>query len=128
MQQKTLAANLPSVSALAYLGDAMHSLCIRKMLLERGISKSGELNEASLEYVTAEKQAEAFVRVESSLTEEEYAVFKRAFNSTHLNKPRHVSHKDYRTATGFEAVFGMLAWQKKDRRIDELMQLAYGAD
>ena len=34
-------------AALAYLGDARHALYVRRMLVEKGICKSGELNEAS---------------------------------------------------------------------------------
>ena len=39
MHDKVIGASLPSVGALAYLGDARHSLAVRLMLVERGISK-----------------------------------------------------------------------------------------
>lgn len=126
MHDRILPGNLPTVSALAYLGDAAHSLCIRRMLLEKGISRSKELNAFALEYVTAERQAEAFLRIEPFLSDEERDLFKRAFNSTHLNKPKHVSHKDYRTATGFEAILGMHSWLGNEERISELVKIAYG--
>ena len=123
MQEKSIGANLPPVLALAFLGDARHSLFIRKMLVNRGISKSGELNTIAQKYVTAEAQAEAFVRIEGHLTEDELGVFRRAFNSTHLNKPKRASGKDYRTATGFEAVIGMLSYLGDEERIEELLGL-----
>ena len=123
MQEKSIGANLPPVLALAFLGDARHSLFIRKMLVNRGIAKSGELNTIAQKYVTAEAQAEAFVRIEGYLTEDEFGVFKRAFNSTHLNKPKRASGKDYRTATGFEAVIGMLSYLGDEERIEELLGL-----
>lgn len=125
MQDKILAANLPSSAALSYIGDSRHALFIRKMLVERGISKASELNRLSLEYVTAEAQASAYGKIEEHLTEEERDTFRRAFNSTHLNKPKHASHKDYRTATGFEAVIGMLYWLGEEDRIARLMEIAY---
>ena len=121
MHDSVIGASLPSVAALAYLGDARHSLFVRHMLVAKGISKSGELNELSLGFVTAEAQARAYEKIEPYLTEDERSVFKRAFNSTHLNKPKRASGKDYRTATGFEAVIGMLHWLGDEKRIDELL-------
>ena len=56
-------SELPSVLALSYIGDAYYSLYVRRMLVERGLSKTKELNIASLEYVTAAKQAEMFRRI-----------------------------------------------------------------
>ena len=124
MHDKVIGANLPSVGALSYIGDARHSLYVRIMLAKRGITKSGELNELSLKYVTAEAQSRAFEAIEPLLVDDEREVFKRAYNSTHLNKPKHASGKQYRTATGFEAVIGMLVWLGDEVRIEELLKAA----
>ena len=95
------------------------------MLISRGICKSGELNRASLSYVTAEAQAKMLKKIEGELTPEEYDVFKRASNSTHLNKPKHASGQDYRIATGFEAVVGMLEWLNENDRLEYLLNLSH---
>ena len=124
MHDKTNGSELPSTAALAYIGDARHSLYIRKMLVGQGISKSGRLNELSLSYVTAEAQAKAFSRIEHLLLEDELDCFRRAANSKHLNKPKHASGADYRTATGFEAVIGMLEYLGDTERINLLLQKA----
>ena len=121
-------AMLPSVLSLAYLGDARHSLYVRHRLIESGLSKSGDLNRESLSYVTAEAQAMAYERIKDELTPIECDVFRRAFNSTHLNKPRHAKGKDYRTATGFEAVIGMLEWLGDGERIKYLLDKSYSED
>ena len=123
MQEMINGAVLPSVAALSYIGDARHSLFVRRMLVKRGITKSGELNAAALAYVTAEAQAEAYLVIEPQLTDSERDVFRRAFNSTHLNKPKRAHGKDYRTATGFEAVIGMLDWLGDEERIEALLSL-----
>ena len=120
-------ANLPGVMALAYIGDARHSLYVRCMLVERGLCKSGDLNEASLDFVTAEAQAAAMRILEPQLTEQERGVYRRAKNSGHLNRPRHASAADYRAATGFEAVIGMLCWQGNEERICFLLDSVYKA-
>ena len=125
MHEKVLGAALPSPMALAYLGDARHSLYIRRMLVARGISKSGELNERSLDFVTAKSQAAAMRKIENLLLEDEMEVYKRASNSGHLNKPKNASAADYRAATGFEAVIGMLTWIGDEERVEELLASAY---
>jgi ribonuclease-3 family protein len=125
MHEKVLGASLPSVMALAYLGDARHSLYVRRMLVGQGISKSGELNERSLAFVTAKSQAEAMRKIEAMLLEDELEVYKRAANSGHLNRPKNASAADYRAATGFEAVIGMLHWIGDEERIEELLSFAY---
>ena len=128
MHEKIIGASLPSVAALAYLGDAAYSLFVRRMLIEGGCERSGELNRLSLEYVTAERQASLMRRIEPMLVEDERDVFRRAANSTHLNRPRHASIADYRYATGFEAVLGMLVWIGDHERLNEILDFVRRQD
>ena len=121
-------AALPSVAALAYLGDARHALYVRRMLIERGLAKSGDLNREALKYVTAEAQAKMYEKISDLLFEEERDVFRRASNSTHLNRPKHASGKEYRFATGFEAVIGMHAWLGNEDRIKFLLDKSHIED
>ena len=125
MHEKLLGASLPTTAALAYLGDARHSLFVRRMLIERGICKSGELNEASLSYVTAEAQAKMMRKIEPLLLEDELDLYKRAKNSGHLNRPKHASAADYGAATGFEALIGMLEWIGDEQRLELLLHAAH---
>ena len=125
MHDKVLGASLPSTQALAYLGDAGHSLYVRRMLVARGISKAGELNKLSLGYVTAAEQCKMFRRIEHLLLDDEREVFRRASNSGHLNKPKRATVTDYRIATGFEAVIGMLIWIKDEERLTMLLDEAH---
>lgn len=125
MHDCLIGAALPTTAALAYLGDARHAVYVRRMLVERGICKSGELNEASLKYVTAEAQAAMMRKIEPLLLEDERDLYKRAANSGHLNKPKRASAADYRAATGFEAVIGMLEWIGDTERLQMLLQAAH---
>ena len=127
MHDKILGASLPTVMALAYLGDARHSLYVRRRLVESGIAKSGELNEAAKGYVTCEAQAEMFRAIEPLLLEDELDTFRRAANSSHLNRPKRAQASDYRIATGFEAVVGMLEWIGDVERLDFLLERAHRA-
>jgi ribonuclease-3 family protein len=125
VHDKVIGASLPSTQALAYLGDAAYSLYVRRMLVAKGLSKAKDLNRETLKYVTAEAQAAMYRRIENMLLDDEREVFKRAANSTHLNRPKHASVTDYRYATGFEALIGMLVWIKDDERIEELLDAAH---
>ena len=98
---------------------------MRDMLVRRGVSKPGDLNRMSLEYVTAEAQAAAYRKIEPMLSEDELAVFRRAANSGHLNRPKHASVADYRHATGFEAVIGMHSYLGNEERIKEILKEAH---
>ena len=118
------ASELPSVAALAFLGDAVHALAVRRVLVARGLCRSGELNDAARSYVSAEGQALQAARVLPVLAERERDVYRRAYNSGHLNRPKHASGAAYRAATGWEAVLGMLSYEGKEARIAELMALA----
>lgn len=126
MDEKIIAANLPAPLALSYLGDAGHSLFVRRRLIEKGLTKPSDLNRAALSYVTAAAQAKMFDLIEPHLSELERDTARRASNSTHLNKPKSASGKDYRTATGFEAVVGLLVWLGEDERLQEILDLAHG--
>ena len=125
MHDSLIGASLPTTAALAYLGDARHALYVRRMLVQKGICKSGELNEASLAYVTAEAQAQMMRKIEHLLLDDERDVYKRASNSGHLNRPKHASAADYRAATGFEAVIGMLEWIGDIERLELLLGAAH---
>ena len=128
MHDSLIGAALPTTSALAYIGDARHSLYVRKMLAKKGICKSGELNEASLLYVTAEAQAEMMRKIKPMLLDDELEVYRRASNSTHVNRPKPAKAADYRAASGFEAVLGMLEWIGDGERLSEILKLAHTED
>ena len=125
MHDRINGASLPSVMALAYLGDASHSLYVRRMLVERGISKSAELNALAQRYVTAQAQAQMMLEIQDELLDDEKEVCTRAQNSTHLNKPKHAKLYEYRLATGFEALVGMLEWLGDTERLNYLLKIAH---
>lgn len=112
-------------SALAYLGDSVLEALIREALILKGFEKSANLNKEALKYVTAVNQSRAFSKIEGVLTEQEYSIFKRGLNCPHLNIPKSASPLEYKTATGFEAIFGYLRLIKSEDRINELFHLAY---
>lgn len=120
--------NEMSVPALAYLGDSVMELLVRRELVARqGIATAGDLNRAALEYVRAGAQAAAMDRILPELTEEEARWYKRGRNSGHLNIPKSASPAEYRRATGMETLFAFLYLTGQTERMESLFVLAYPA-
>lgn len=117
---------LLSAQALAYMGDCVIELCVRSLLLERGLARSKDLNREALRYVSAVAQAEAIERILPLLSEEEAGVYRRARNSGHLqNVPQSATVGQYRAATGMEALFGYLYLCGELPRVRELFRVGY---
>ncbi len=122
--------NLQEVSApaLAYLGDCVLELCVRRYLVECGYSTSRNLNARALHFVRASAQAEAMKNILPHLDETELAYFKRGRNIGHTNVPKSATVSEYRTATGMEVLFGYLHLCARQERIDELFHIGYPED
>ena len=114
-----------STAALAYLGDSVLEVCVREMLVKKGVSSAKNLNSVALRFVKAEAQADAIMKILPILTEEENAAYRRGRNIGHTNVPKSATVGQYRMATGFEALFGYLWLTEKKDRINELFLLAY---
>ncbi len=117
-----------STPALAYLGDCVLELCVRRHLVDSGLSTSAHLNQAALDFVRAPAQAEAMNRLLPHLTDEEAAVFRRGRNLGHSNVPKRATVSQYRAATGMEALFGYLHLTAQSDRIETLFRLAYALE
>lgn len=111
-----------SAASLAYLGDAVLEVMVRRRIVAGGVQKPSE---ASLAYVTAAAQSDAAERILSLLTEEEEAVYRRGRNCVHANVPKKATVAQYRRATGFEALFGYLHLIGEEMRLAELFRAAY---
>ena len=114
-----------SVPALAYLGDCVLELCVRRHLVEKGLSTSAHLNAAALDFVRAPAQAEAMKKLLPHLNETEETYFRRGRNMGHSNVPKRATVSEYRAATGMETLFGYLHLTGQQARIEELFSLAY---
>lgn len=115
-----------STQALAYIGDCVVELCVRSLLLEKGLAHSRDLNREALSYVSATAQAGAMERILPLLSEEESGIYRRAHNGGHIsNVPKSATVGQYRAATGMEALFGYLYLSGRLPRIRELFRAGY---
>ncbi len=104
---KTRALNVNPI-VLAFLGDAVYSLYVRKKLVFSSDFKANEMNTHTRDMVNASAQAAFARRILPVLTEEEAAVFKRARNAKKNTHAKNASLSDYHASTGLEAVLGFL--------------------
>ena len=93
---------------LAYLGDAAYEILIRTIVVSEGNMQVNKLHKKSSALVKAAAQAEFLMAIEDDLTEEEHAVYKRGRNAKSFSMAKNATMKDYRMATGFEALMGYL--------------------
>ncbi len=115
-----------SGAALAYFGDAVLEMYVRRMLLATGITNAGRLSAMALTYVRATAQSAGMEALLPCLTEEEEAVYRRGRNGAGAH-PKSATVNEYRRATGMEALFGYLYLKGDHARLDALAAL-YFAD
>ena len=119
-EQKDLRTYSPLT--LAYLGDAVYELVVRTALVEKGNCPVNRLNKMASDLVKASAQSQMAARIESELTEEEAAVYRRGRNTHSPTMAKHASMGDYRRATGVEALVGYLYLKGDMARVLELME------
>ena len=119
-----MTANGFSVAALAYLGDCVLELMVRRHLVTSGIADAGTLNTRALAFVRASAQSEAVRRIEPLLSDEELSWFKRGRNHSGA-VPKSANVRDYRRATGMEVLFASLYVEERTERLNKLFEIAY---
>ena len=121
MKLKEVEAREYSPLALAYLGDAVYELAIRTFLMNHGNTQVNKMHKKTAGLVKAEAQANFYKVLEEELTEEEKAVYRRGRNAKSVTMAKHATMKDYRMATGFEALMGYLYLTEQMERMAELL-------
>ncbi len=104
---------------LAYLGDAVYELHVRKRLLTEAIPVE-QLHRAKVSKVKASAQAAALRELLPLLTPQEADVVRRARNLK-TNVPRSASVADYRYSTAFEALIGHLYLTQDMARLESIL-------
>ncbi|WP_411842949.1 Mini-ribonuclease 3 [Salinicoccus sp. HZC-1] len=116
--------DVPPLS-LAFLGDAIFAVHIRTFLIkEKPYLKPDQLHREANKLVSARAQSEAllYLRSEAVLTPEEWDVAKRARNKSSATRAKNATIKEYRNASGIEALIGWLDLHDEHERIEVLME------
>lgn len=111
-------------SVLAYFGDAVFELLVRRQLLSTGISNPGKLSAMALTFVRATAQSAGMEALLPLLTAEEEAVYRRGRNAAGPH-PKSATVGEYRRATGLEALFGYLYLKGDSARLETLFACYY---
>ncbi len=117
-------AKLLNPLVLAFVGDAVYSLYVRKRLAVQGEGKLSEMQSTASKLVSANGQSEFLNKVLPLLTEEETEIYRRGRNAKKATKSKNASAVDYNRSTGFEAVVGFLYVAGDRARLDELFSIA----
>lgn len=114
--------------ALAYLGDSVYEIYIRKYLINKGISKVKELQEEAIKYVSATGQSKYLKQMleNNYFNEEEINIINRGRNHKGSRHPKGCDIITYKYATGFETLIGHLYLENKIDRIEEIMKEIIG--
>ena len=109
---------------LAYMGDAIYEVYVRRYLIDKGIVKVKELQAESIKYVSASSQAKYLKELieKELLNEEELQIVITARNHKNNHKPKNCDIITYKYATGLEALIGYHYFENKKNRIDDIMK------
>ena len=115
--------NLINGIALAFEGDAVYSMYIRRHLIFQGLTKPNQLHREATKYVSAKAQANliSLMLEEEILTEKEEDIYKRGRNANSHTKAKNTDIVTYRMSTGFEAVMGYLHMTEAIERLEEMI-------
>lgn len=111
-------------SKLAYIGDAVYEYYIRTYLMHEYKTHVNALNKKSISLVKAQAQARAVEFLKTELTEEEWSIVLRGRNMKTSTPAKNASLKDYKMATGWEALIGALYLRNEKERMENLIVMA----
>lgn len=107
---------------LAFIGDDVYDIVIRTVIVNHCNMPAHELHKKASSLVKAGTQARIIEAMESELSLEELAVYKRGRNAKSYTTAKNASVNDYRKATGLEALLGWLYLMDRMDRVIEIIK------
>ncbi|WP_196000958.1 ribonuclease III domain-containing protein [Clostridium sp. 1001271B_151109_B4] len=118
-------ARLLNPLQLALVGDGVYELFIRNHILSENIELTAhKIHVKAIGYVKAKSQAVIMHKIEDKLTEDESYIYKRGRNAKSATVPKNADVRDYRMATGFEALVGYLYLIGNTERLEFILNNA----
>lgn len=107
---------------LAFIGDGVYEVFIRSYIIDRNRNMSvHKLHIKTISYVRAHEQSNFMNQLTELLNEEELSIYKRGRNAKSGTIPKNADVREYRNATGFEALIGYLYLIDDKERLEELL-------
>lgn len=113
--------NAMNTTVLAFLGDSVYEVCVRRYVVEKGQANADLLHRAAVRFVRADAQAFALKAMMDELSEEELSLVKRARNKKITTKPKNADPVVYKLATAFEALIGFLYLSQQHERMEAVI-------
>ena len=113
-----------SIYQLSFLGDAVFELLVREYAISKNIVKLKDLQEFTLNFVSAKRQAyfADMLINDMLLTKDEEDVFRKGRNIKTHKSPKNCDIVTYKHATGLEVLIGYLYINDKNR-LNEVFNL-----
>ena len=109
---------------LAYMGDSVFSLYIRKHFIVNTDKKNADLNKCVNSIVCATNQANIMEVIVPMLNETELEIVNRAKNLHFNNIAKNASPESYTKATEFEALLGYLYLTNQMERLQKIIDIS----
>ena len=109
---------------LAYMGDSVFSLYIRKHFIVNTDKKNADLNKCVNSIVCATNQAIIMEVIVPMLNETELEIVNRAKNLHFNNIAKNASPESYTKATEFEALLGYLYLTNQMERLQKIIDIS----
>lgn len=118
-------ARLLNPLQLALVGDGVYELFIRSYILSENMDLNAhKMHIKAIGYVKAKSQAAIMHRIEAELNEDESYIYKRGRNAKSHTVPKNAEVRDYKMATGFEALVGYLYLIGNKERLEYIFNTA----
>ena len=108
---------------LAFVGDGVYEVLVRRMLVEHTRLGPNLLHRHTVRFVSAKGQCAALEAIRPMLTEAEQNIVRRCQNASKATVAKHATAQEYRASTAFEALFGWLYLQGRTQRLNELFEI-----
>lgn len=120
LSEREAAAYSPNV--LAFYGDCVYELLVRRSVVLRGNTNAGRLHDLAVEQARASYQSKAVEVIEPLLSDKEADILRRGRNAGGISVPKSAKPSEYRRATALETLFGYLSLSGQDERIETLFK------
>lgn len=114
--------NTVNTNTLAFIGDGIYEVFVRKHVIESGNFDVNRLHKESVKYVKAPAQCFVMKKIQTELSEEEERIVKRARNHKQHTKAKNSDIITYKWATAFEALIGYLYYKGDFGRMRYLIE------
>ena len=109
---------------LAYMGDSVFSLYVRKHFIVNTEKKNSDLNRCVNNIVCAPYQAKIMNLIKDELTGDEKDITMRARNLHFNNIAKNSTPEEYSKATEFEALIGYLYLTNQIERLEKFINIS----